>query len=544
MQASTGRNFPLLFLALLLFLAGGLLTTLAGTQAYLARILLLAGAAVLALTLLRMGTMLRFVFLRFRSVAEPGPTLNWILTGAILLVAAGVLGQQVVRFDMTKRRSNELSATSREALATVSRDVELIGAFRDNAPLRDTVREMFAVYRAQSRKLQTRLFDPDREPDLARQYGIDRANVILVRTGDAREIVDEIEEPAVTQAILRVEDPRRPSVCFVLGHGEVAPDRQPLNRIRHIMKEGGLQIESVRLGEVVDVPESATVLVIAGPRTRLTPGEVQAVDRFLTRGGRLLLAVEPNLPTGLEPLLERWGIVVDGRRVRDDSPLTQSLGLGSETIAVAQVGEHPITRGLTSVVVLAGATGVRLADRAVAGTSGTDLLKSGPRAVFLEPADAAGQPAGSPPRVGAPDSTWLGAPGYTAPPARQENLVPATEPATCSLAAVLEWDVPSGGGKPTPEGVPEKPHARLVVLGDSDVLRDGTIDLYGNNAFVGRLFGWLSERDFLLRFPPPDRAGTPLKVELAGLRTTFLIVQIVLPLILYLSGFILWVRRR
>lgn len=545
MQSTTGRTFPLLFLALLLFVAGGLLSTMKGTQVYFTRILLIAGVIVLLLTLLRMGSTLRFLFLRMRSVAEPGPTVIWILLAAILLVSAGVLGLRPVRFDLTARQQNRLSDSSRAALAQVTRDVELVGAFRDNHPVRDVVRELFAVYQSESRKIQTRIFDPDREPDLARQYGIDQVNVILVRAGEAREIVDEVEEPAVTQAILRVEDPRRPSICVVLGHGEVAPDRQPLNRIRQLLREGGLNIESVRLAETGEVPASVSVLVVAGPRTTLTPGEVQAVDRFVSRGGRLLVAVEPSFSTALEPLLRGWGVEVDGRRIRDESPLTQSIGLGSETIAVARVGEHPITRGLTSVVVLAGATEVRMTSPAVLGTSGANLLETGPHALFLERKDPPEGVGEGRPSLDLPDSSWIGTPGYTAP-ARTETLRPATEPAVRSLAAALTWEVTSDPGSQEGESarIPEKRDARLVVLGDSDVLRDGTIDLYGNNAFVSRLFGWLSEREFLLRFPPPDRSGTPLEVGLAGLRASFFVVQIALPLFIYILGFLLWIRRR
>src|SRR5690606_12156543 len=225
------------------------------------RILLLAGAVVLFLTLLRMRSTLRFLFWRIRTVSEPGPAVNWVLVGLILLAGAGVLGLQPIRIDTTERQQNRLTESSRAALRQVTREVELVGAFRDNHPIRDVVRELFAVYQAESRKIRTRIFDPDREPDLAREYGIDRVNVILVRAGEAREVIDEVEEPALTQAILRVEDPRRPSVCIVLGHGEIAPDRQPLNRIRQILREGGLEIESVRLAEVGEVPESADVLV-------------------------------------------------------------------------------------------------------------------------------------------------------------------------------------------------------------------------------------------------------------------------------------------
>jgi hypothetical protein len=137
----------------------------------------------------------------------------------------------------------------------------------------------------------------------------------------------------------------------------------------------------------------------------------------------------------------------------------------------------------------------------------------------------------------------LGTLGYTAPP-RTPNLRAATTPSTQSLAAALAWEIAPGAAGDGSGGTPEKRYARLVVLGDSDMLRDGTIDLYGNNAFVSRLFGWLSEREFLLRFPPPDRSGTPLEVGVAGLRASFFVVQIALPLLAYLIGFVLWMRRR
>jgi hypothetical protein len=181
------------------------------------------------------------------------------------------------------------------------------------------------------------------------------------------------------------------------------------------------------------------------------------------------------------------------------------------------------------------------------GTSGANLLETGPDALFLQHPQR--QEGSGLPSPDLPDSSWIGAPGYTAPPQRMEPLEPATGPAIRSLATALTWEITTPPSGPEADSasigsIPEKRIARLVVLGDSDVLRDGTIDLYGNNAFVSRLFGWLSEREFLLRFPPPDRSGTPLEVGLAGLRTSFFVVQIVLPLLVYIVGFVLWVRRR
>ena len=51
------------------------------------------------------------------------------------------------------------------------------------------------------------------------------------------------------------------------------------------------------------------------------------------------------------------------------------------------------------------------------------------------------------------------------------------------------------------------------------------IDLFGNRAFANRMLGWLGEQEFLLRFPMADRSGTPLKVNMRGLRLIFYLVE-------------------
>ena len=81
-------------------------------------------------------------------------------------------------------------------------------------------------------------------------------------------------------------------------------------------------------------------------------------------------------------------------------------------------------------------------------------------------------------------------------------------------------------------------------MGDSDLIRDSHLDLYGNREFAARVLGWLSERSYLLRFPPIDRSGTPLRVGLAGLRAIFYGAEILIPLLAFGLGFRAWARRR
>lgn len=502
------RSYPLFLLGLVLLGAGGLLYGLSGASAYPPRLILLAGIVVLVTAIVQARASLRFVFSRTRAMAEPGPFVTLLLLGLIAWVGAVGLGLRGSRIDLTARRVNSLSEASRQALAGLKQDVELIGAFRENAPPHDQAREVLAVYRAASRRIQTRMLDPDREPDEARKLELSRPDVFVVRAGGAREECASPEEAELTQAILRVEDPRRPVLGVLDGHGETSEERSPLTALKTIARQGGVTYRTIRLMEELEVPRDLAGLLVVGPKTALLPGEVEAVRKYVDGGGRLGVLIEPLCPTGLEPYLLSKGIRVDFRRVHDESPLTQSLGKGPETLAVNRFAKHSITAGIGVGVVLAGATGVSLTPTPILGTSGSDLLRSGPGARFVS----------------------------------RETDRPEGEPAVIPLGAVLEWEIsdePLAG-----DLLPERQAARLAVVGDSDFLRDGTIDLFGNRELAGRLLGWLTEREYLLQFPPVDRGSSPLRVNLAGLRAIFYGVEILLPILAFGLGFRAWARRR
>lgn len=511
MKSDSAKSSPLLLLGLFLLAAGGLLSGVSGPRAYLPRLIMLAGVASVLWGAFNSAASIRFLLFRARAVAEPGPSLNWLLGGAVLLVLAAGLGIRGTRIDVTSRGVNSLSATSKGVLKELSRDVELIAAYRDNAMERDQATEVLAVYSAASRRVKTRSLEPDREPDEARRLGINRPNVLVVRCGEVVEEVTEIEEETITQAILRVQDPNRPVVAVLDGHGETSDGRSTLASLRGLLARSGLVFRLLRLGDFVEVPREIRTLIVLGPTSPLLPGEVEAIERFINRGGRLALFVEPETTTGLEPMLARQGILIDGRRILDESPLSRSLGLGPESVGVNRWGEHPITSGLGVGLVLSGATRVGLAPQPVFGTSGTDIVRSGNDARLL-PRD--GDTAGVP-----------------------------SAPAALPLGIALEWETPPqealAGTAPS-----EKGYARLVVIGDSDLARDSHLDLYGNREFIGRICGWLTERTYLLRFPPVDRSGTPLRVGLAGLQAIFYGVEILVPLLAFGLAFRSWARRR
>ena len=55
------------------------------------------------------------------------------------------------------------------------------------------------------------------------------------------------------------------------------------------------------------------LLIIAGPRTAFSETELQKIDQYLAQGGRLFVLFNYfsiKHPTGLEPILARWGVNV------------------------------------------------------------------------------------------------------------------------------------------------------------------------------------------------------------------------------------------
>jgi hypothetical protein len=96
-------------------------------------------------------------------------------------------------------------------------------------------------------------------------------------------------------------------VLFLSGHGERSPDRQAnfdLSTWASQLHKRGFKTRTLSLGEHPQIPGNTTVLVIAGPRTHLLPGEVKEIQNHLERGGT---GGTTRSAVRLEPLAESLG---------------------------------------------------------------------------------------------------------------------------------------------------------------------------------------------------------------------------------------------
>jgi hypothetical protein len=144
------------------------------------------------------------------------------------------------------------------------------------------------------------------------------------------------------------------TVIFDMGHGEVfgADDTSELGQsqaIQRIMAAGfdvAVNPDRITAEDLAD----ASGLMIAGPMIPLTDEEYDAITAFVERGGTVLLTIHVPYPVLKVPA--HWGLPVDTQILMSQRPYANPA---EPSVFVAdQIEPHPITEGVSQVVVVSG----------------------------------------------------------------------------------------------------------------------------------------------------------------------------------------------
>lgn len=215
------------------------------------------------------------------------------------------------------------------------------------------------------------------EPDPKKQKGY----IVIARGDGDKEKFFPIEIPADLETarkagsklrnldkevstILRklVRDKRKAYV--MVGHGELNdPDSIPTSKKG--LNEWGTSMFKKQIGELnyeikdlglidlaKDVPEDATIVFLLAPTRPLEPAEWEALDRYLDRGGRLLVALDPGAEGTLGALEGKLGYkLAPGYLTDADNFLPQRRTLSDRRFAITtQFSAHASTTSLSRSV--------------------------------------------------------------------------------------------------------------------------------------------------------------------------------------------------
>lgn len=425
--------------------------------------------------------------------------------GGILVLLNVFAVRHNARWDLTEEKRFTLSEQTVKVLRGLQRDVHVTAFFAEASEGRDRMKRLLDDFAEHNTRLQVTFSDPDRNPALARQHGIREYGTTVFESGDQSYRITETSEEAATNALVRVTREGKKTVCFLSGHGERSIDdaqRTGYAAARRALEDQGFAAREVLLLRDPEVPEDCAVLVVAGPAKPVLDSEFAALAAFLEAGGKALVLLDPQTETGLEPLLEAWGVIA-----RDDviiDTMSRLFGGSYTTPIVTEYPPHEITRGFQL------ATFLPLARSLEEGRSPEGVA-------FHALARTTAQSWGE---------TDLGSDRAVFDPT-QDFKGPLT------VAALAER-----------RGEDGRPGTQLLVVGDSDFADNTNFGFSGNGDFFQNLVSYLTQEEDLISIRPKDTKPSPLMLTRAQGATLFYGSVVVAPLVLVLAGLGIWWRRR
>lgn len=434
-------------------------------------------------------------------------TVSVLLLGAVVGLLGYLANTYNQRLDWTATGRNSLSAASRTVLEGLDGPVSAIAFARPNQELRGRIRELLERYQAAYPALTLSFVNPDAEPARVREYGIRADGTLVLERAGRREKIEQLDEPSVTNALLRLGRGGERKVAVLGGHGEreisgAAPTA--LGNFVAALRDQGIGVRDLTLtpGEVL--PKDETLLVSV-PAVALQPGEVDALRAYLDSGGNALILLDPEPLHGLEGVLAALGITLLPGTAVDPVGQVYTGNAGFVLATTEDYQPHETLRGFaySTVFVLTGA-----------------LAADPPEPWRAEPLIQAA-------RTGWLETGTLGEGAV-------ELDADTDTPGPLTLAYALT--------RPHPQD-PER-ESRVVVVADGDFLSDAYLGNGGNLNLGLNLMNWLAGDEGFVNVPARTPADIRLELsERAQLALGFGFL-FGLPALLAAGGVVVWLRRR
>lgn len=417
-------------------------------------------------------------------------------------------------FDLTRSGRNSLSPASIEVLKRLTGTLRFTGFASPEDEHRADVVKLLKAYQRHKDDIIVEWVDPDTDPERTRKAGVRYQGELVLRYGDASENVSQPDEETVTNALVRLGHRGERWVVFLDGHGERHPDRQAnfdLSRWAEQLRHHGFQTRALSLAESPQIPQNTSVLVIAGPQTRLLAGEVRTLQKYLDDGGNLLWLTDPGLNDGLGPLAEQLGIEIEPGVIVD--PLSQTLTGSPTAVVISKFGNHPAVQNFHDNTVFPVACGLNVVEPDETGKRGTGARPQWESSVLADT------------RATSWSETDLRnkEPGYD----RGKDA-----PGPLNIAVAF-----------TRTG--EAREQRVIMVCDGDFLSNTFVMSNGGNLDFGmNLMNWASHDDAYIDVPARTITDRTLDLSAPARTGLTFFFAVLLPLGLTGTGFAIWWRRR
>ncbi len=410
-----------------------------------------------------------------------------------------------VVWDITKNKSNSLTDQTYQVLERAEGEIEFtIFSLKKDYEL---IRTLVELYRLKRNDIRIRFVDAELAPQRVQNAGVTKVPSIEVKKGSRSQVVSELNELALTNALVKITRSEDPIVYFSTGHGELDFNSQEDaggSHIAQLLNSNTYELKPLNLRETGTIPSDAKLLIIWGPKEGFFQNEIKALKDFLSSGGRLMLALDPDVNSKgqveLMALLKSYGLLMSNDLVIDR--LKHANG-SQGTVPVVHKFDprHPITKDLKGSIFFPLVSSVRKVDDS---------------------------------------STWkiLG----------ESNLFPASWGETNPMELVtMKMTFNEGEDHKGPLGyfaAYEEEKSKMVVFGNSTFVQNSYRKFPKNFMLFLNSINWISGEERLIAFNNPVIEDRPIFMSKNQIGVIFYFTVIFCPLVLAITAFVLYKRRQ
>ena len=431
-----------------------------------------------------------------------------------VLVLVNWLGQRYNKtIDTTSNKRFTLSQETEKIISGLKEPATI--AYFDKASGFEQARGILDRYKNLSSKIKIQYIDYQKQPTMAKAYGLRFPGTAYVEIGPRREEAKSLNEEGITGAFLKdLKGVRR--VCIVSGSQEHSLDEtgsNGLSQFKNVLDRDNYQSQAITLIDKTAVPSDCNVLVVAGPQNDYTPNEVTAIKNYVQSGGRAMFLMDPPLDfghehiaqnNGLKDLLQSWGVTLENDLVLEENPMGQLFGFGPEIPLVSSYGTQPIVSDLKNSFTgfpVSRSMQIKNADK----TTVEKLFSTSDRAIA---------------------TTNL-----------TTNEVNPSDPSNKKGPFILGAAGTYNTGKSNDQG-------RFVVVGSSGFLDNAMIGFQANRDLALNAVNWLSSDEDLISTRPKEAEDRRLNVNQRQMNVFAYTDLIAIPLIIIIGGVAIFLKRR
>jgi ABC-type uncharacterized transport system involved in gliding motility auxiliary subunit len=448
-----------------------------------------------------------------------------------LLLINLIVGQFSPQADLTGNKFFSLSEQTLQVVDSIDSPVTFYGLWQPGQVEKD-VTAVLDLYLARNKNLRLNVVDPDRNPGLVVRFDKDKKGIssgsVIVEGAKGFKVVGPNDmydldysrisrenpyptrtgiavERRLTSTLLYVATGTTPAVYELSGHNEMSLAEFAM---KDVVERENFTLKQLNLIQS-NIPADASALIINAPQSDITPQDAGKILDYLEKGGRLLLLVDyriRELPV-LNEMLASYGLQLDyGLVIEHD---LEYIAFNYPNMVAPDPAEHDITAPFAdksaSLLVLPDAMGISELPVKRRTVEIKPLLTSSPNSFLRADLDET-----SPVRIAS------------------DQQGPIT-----LAASVMDPSWIQGN----------EPQARIVVIASASMLALNQQIPWNLDFFMNSLT-WLEDRPETLSvrskslFILPMRINELQKIIFGGL------FVIIIPLALFVCGFIIWLKRR